>query len=147
MQRRFLLVSLALASAGLQGCAAPGPAFSSLEPVAAGKGHLYLYRKSGVYAPAAKYKVHSKDGGLVGELYNGSYLLLPLSPGRHQFTVDERGFAGPKSFDIDVQAGKSYFVEYDSGLGMILGTGHLSFSRERSEEQALQDLRGLNRAN
>ena len=147
MNQRRVIVLAALASAFLQGCAAPGAPFASLDPVAAGKGHLYLYRKPALYAAGAKYKVRAADGTLVGELYNGSYLLLPLAPGKHQFSVDEGGFAKPKTFEVDVQSGKNYFVEYDSSKGLLLGWGMLSDSAARTEAQALADLKGLNRAN
>lgn len=148
MNRRHLLaLSVFAAAALLQGCAAPGPAFATLDAVSAGKGNLYLYRKAALYAAGARYKVRSGDGKLVGELYNASYLVLPLAPGKHQFSVDEGGFGKPKSFDVDVKAGQNYFVEYDSSKGLLLGWGLLSDSAARSEAQALADLKGLNRAN
>lgn len=148
MNRRqaFAIATLG-AAALLQGCAAPGPAFAKLEPVAADKGHLYLYRKPALYAAGAQYKVKAADGTLVGQLYNGSYLLLPLKAGKHQFSVDEGGFARPRSFEVDVKPGQNYFVEYDSSKGLLLGWGLLSDSAARTESQALADLRGLNRAN
>lgn len=147
MNRRFLLVASMLAAAVLQGCAAPGPTFATLEQASAGQGNLYLYRKSALYAVGAKYKVRSEDGRLVGELYNASYLLLPLSPGKHRFSVDEGGFTKPKSFEVDVKPGQNYFVEYDSSKGLLLGWGLLSDSTARTETQAIADLKGLNRAN
>lgn len=147
MNRRQLLAVALSASAFLAGCAAPGAPFATLEPVISGKGNLYLYRKSALYAVGAKYKVRAADGTLVGELYNASYLLLPLSPGKHLFSVDEGGFVKPKPFEVDVKPGQNYFVEYDSSKGLLLGWGLLSESAARSEAQALSDLRGLNRAN
>ncbi len=147
MNRRHLLAITVFAAAFLEGCAAPGAPFASLEPLPSGKGNLYLYRKPALYAAGAKYKVKAADGALVGELYNASYLLLPLSPGKHQFSVDEGGFGKPKTFEVDVKPGQNYFVEYDSSKGLLLGWGLLSDSTARSEVQALADLKGLNRAN
>lgn len=147
MNRRHLLAASLFAAALLSGCAAPGAAFNSLEPVAADKGNLYLYRKPALYAMAAKYKVKSGDGTVVGELYNGSYLLLPLAPGKHRFSVEEGGFASPKIFEVDAKASQNYFVEYDSSKGLLLGWGLLSDSSVRAEAQGLADLKGLNRAN
>jgi hypothetical protein len=147
MNRRHLLAITVFAVALLQGCAvAPGAPFASLDPVPAGKGHLYVYRKSALYAAGAKYKVKAADGALVGELYNASYLLLPVVPGKHQFSVDEGGFMKPKAFEVDVKPGQNYFVEYDSSKGLLLGWGLLSDSAVRSEAQGLADLKGLNRA-
>jgi hypothetical protein len=147
MNRRRLIALSVFAAALLQGCAAPGAPFATLDAMPAGKGNLYLYRKPALYAAGAKYKVRSGEGKLVGELYNGSYLVLPLVPGKHQFSVDEQGFGKPKSFDVDVKAGHNYFVEYDSSKGLLLGWGLLSDSAARTEAQALADLKGLNRAN
>jgi hypothetical protein len=148
MNRRHLFTLATLSALTvLAGCAAPGAAFSTLESADAGKGNLYLYRKSALYASGAKFKVKSADGKLVGELYNSSYLLLPLAPGKHQFSVDEGGFGKPKTFEVDVKAGQNYFVEYDSSKGLLLGWGLLSDSAARSQTQALADLKGLNRAN
>jgi hypothetical protein len=146
MNRRHLIVLSAVAAAFLAGCAAPGAPFASLEPVAADKGNVYLYRKSALYASGAKFKV-TADGAPAGELYNSSYLVLPMAPGKHRFTVDEGGFARPKAFEVDVQPGRNYFVEYDSSKGLLLGWGLLSDSKARSEAEAMADLKGLNRAN
>lgn len=148
MKRRLTLTLVLAAVAVLQGCAtATGAPFASLEAVPAGKGHLYLYRKSALYASGQPFKVRGADGKLVGELFNASYLLLPLAPGKHSFTVDEGGFAKPKAFEVDVKSGNNYFVEYDASKGLLLGWGILSDSSSRSEAQALADLKGLNRAN
>ncbi|HEX2546302.1 MAG TPA: DUF2846 domain-containing protein [Ramlibacter sp.] len=150
MDRRRRLAVLgvfaAAAVAGLGGCAAPGAPFATLDPVAPGRGHLYVYRKPALYAFGAKYKV-AVDGAPAGELPNASYLVLPLSPGRHTLTVDEGGFARPKTVDVNVEAGRNHFVEYDSSKGLLLGWGLLSGTTARSETEALADLKGLNRAN
>lgn len=146
MDRRSLL-AVVVAAMLAAGCAAPGAPFASLESVPSDKGHLYLYRKSAIYASAAKFKVRDSSGALVGELYNASYLLLPLAPGKHQFSVDEGGFASPKSFEVNVEAGRNHYVEYDSSKGLLLGWGMLSGNQQRTETQALADLKGLNRAN
>jgi hypothetical protein len=147
MNRRHLLTLSIVSAALLAGCAAPGAQFATLEPVAAGKGNLYLYRKGALYASGAKYKVKAADGTQVGELYNASYLVLPLAPGKHQFSVDEGGFQKPRSFEVDVKPGQNYFVEYDSSKGLLLGWGMLSTSATHSEAQAVADLKSLNRAN
>jgi hypothetical protein len=145
MNRRIVILGV-LVAAAVGGCAAPGAPFASLEPVAAGKGHLYVYRKPALYAFGAKYHV-TADGAKVGDLSNGSYLLLPLEPGKHRLAVDEGGFQRPKSFDVDVQAGQNYFVEYDSSKGLLLGWGLLSGSKAHSEAEAMADLNGLSRVN
>jgi len=147
MNRRHLIALATLSAVVLAGCAAPGAPFATLDPVIAGKGNLYLYRKPALYASGAKFKVKAADGTQVGELYNSSYLLLPLAAGKHKFSVDEGGFQKPKSFEVDVKPGQNYFVEYDSSKGLLLGWGLLSDSKAHGEAEALADLKGLNRAN
>lgn len=150
MKRRLVLTLTfaAAAAAALQGCAtATGAPFATLEAVPAGQANLYLYRQPALYASGQPFKVRAADGKLVGELFNGSYMLLSLAPGKHSFTVDEGGFAGPKKFEVNAKAGGNYFVEYDASKGLLLGWGLLSDSAARSEAQALADLKGLKRAN
>jgi len=145
-RRAALAVALALA-AGLTACAtATGPEFTNLASAPADKGRLYLYRKSALYAAGAAYRV-TQDGKEVGQLFNASYLAFDLPPGQYKFGVDERGFTTVKNFDVKVEAGRNYFVEYDSSKGLLLGLGLLSGSQEKPESQALADLKGLKRAN
>lgn len=147
MKRRIVL-SLVAMTVAMQGCAtAPGALFAALEPVPAGKANLYIYRKAALYAMGAKYPVTAADRTVVGELFNASYLLVSLNPGKHTFTVAEGGWASPKSFEVNVQAGANYFVEYDSSMGFLLGAGLLSGSAVKTETQALADLQELKRAN
>lgn len=69
--------------------------------------------------------------------------MLPLDAGKHVISVDERGFTSAKTFEIQAEAGKNYFVEYDSSKGLLLGLGLLSGSAAKTEAQALADLKDL----
>ena len=133
----------------LAGCAtANGPAFTQVQAAPAGMAQLYLYRKSALYAVGAAYavtNVQTKEA--LGELYNASYLVLPLKAGKQVISVAEGGFASNKTFEVQAEAGKNYFVEYDSSKGLLLGLGILSGSAAKTETQALADLKELRRAN
>jgi hypothetical protein len=145
-QRRAALCAALAIVAALGACAtASGPQFTRLEPVSADAAQVYLYRKSAIYASAAAYDV-SHNGKAVGKLFNASYLVLPVTPGEHEFSVDERGLTTVKKFKVKAEAGKRYFVEYDSSKGMLLGLGLLSGSAAKSEAEALADLKDLKRA-
>jgi hypothetical protein len=145
--RRTTLTLSLLAAAVLGACAtAAGPEFSKLEAAAPDTANVYIYRKSAIYASAAAFNV-SQDGKEVAKLYNASYLVLRVSPSPHKFGVDERGFTSAKFFEVNAQAGKSYFVEYDASKGWLLGLGLLSGSAAQTETRALEDLKGLKRAN
>lgn len=147
--RRTVLGLSLLPAFMLAGCAtATGPAFTQLEAPPSNKAQLYLYRKSALYAVGASYAVaNAVTNQKLGELFNASYLLLPLDAGKHVITVDERGFASIKTFEIQAEVGKNYFVEYDSSKGLLLGLGLLSGSAAKTEAQALADLKDLRRAN
>lgn len=133
----------------LGGCATvSGPAFTEVQAAPANKAQLYLYRKSALYAIGAKYTVADvASKRVLGELFNASYLVLPLDVGKHVISVDELGFAKLKTFEVLAEAGKTYFVEYDSSKGLLLGLGLLSSSASKTESQALADLKDLRRAN
>ncbi len=148
MRRTVLGLSL-LPALMLAGCAtATGPAFTQLEAPPSNKAQLYLYRKSALYASAAAYNVANvATKQELGKLFNASYLVLPLDMGKHVISVDERGFASLKTFEVQAEAGKNYFVEYDSSKGLLLGWGLLSGSSAKTETQALEDLKTLRRAN
>jgi hypothetical protein len=80
------------------------------------------------------------------EVYNQSYLVLALAPGERTVSIDERGFTSVKTVKVPAEAGKRYFVEYDSSKGLILGLGLLSGSAVKSEAEAMADLKELKRA-
>ncbi len=144
LRRIALMTSLVAVFAG---CAtATGPEFSQLQPNNASEGNLYVYRKPAIYAVAATYDIIDANKKVVAELVSGSYVVLPLKPGKHTFSVSE-GFGTPRSFDVQVEAGKNYFVEYDASKGLLLGWGMLSDVGSRSQESGLADLKGLKRNN
>jgi hypothetical protein len=146
-RRTTLALSLIATATVLGACAtAAGPEFSKLEAAPAEAAHVYIYRKGAIYASAAAFNV-SQDGKEVAKLFNASYLVLPVSPGPHKFGVDERGFTSAKFFEVNAQAGKSYFIEYDASKGWLLGLGLLSSGATQTESRALEDLKGLKRAN
>jgi Protein of unknown function (DUF2846) len=147
---RRSMLGLALASVvAVTGCAtANGPSFTKIEPAPSGKAQLYLYRKSAIYAMGASYtvaNVGTKQG--YGELFNASYLVVALDAGKQVVSVDEKGWAKLKTFEVQAEAGKNYFVEYDSSKGLLLGAGLLSGSTGKNEAEALADLKDLKRAN
>ena len=144
--RRLILASTLAATFVLGACAtATGPQFSALDAVATGQAHVYLYRKAALYASGAAYEV-AHNGKPVGKLFNASYLVMPVAPGEQSFSVDERGLTSLKTFKVTAEAGKRYFVEYDSSKGMLLGLGLLSGSAAKGEAEALADLKELKRA-
>lgn len=77
----------------------------------------------------------------------GDYLEPPLSAGQQVVRVAESGFASAKSFEAQTEAGKNYFVAYDSSKSLLLSWGLLSGSCAKMDTQALADRKELRRAN
>ena len=145
MLRRSIFISLVVAF--IAGCAtATGPEFSQLQPNSTTEGNLYVYRKPALYAVGATYDVLDSNKKVIAGLVSGSYVVLSLKPGKHSFSVSE-GFGNPRIFEVQVEAGKNYFVEYDSSKGILLGWGILTDVASRANEQGLVDLKGLKRNN
>ena len=143
---RFVVAGSLASLLALAACAtATGPQFTALDAVPAEQANVYLYRKAALYASGAAYEV-AHNGKPVGKLFNASYLVMPVAPGEHSFSVDERGLTSVKTFKLNAEAGKRYFVEYDSSKGLLLGLGLLSGSAAKGEAEALADLKDLKRA-
>jgi hypothetical protein len=51
------------------------------------------------------------DGKLVGELGVGSYLVVNAPRGQHKLEVQGGGLVGPYESQLQVEPGKSYFIE------------------------------------
>ena len=71
-------LSLHFAGAGLGG--QKGSAFEGLETVVAGEGQIYIYRPYKMFWLKA-YPNVVVNGKLVGELRNGTYVVVNVSPG------------------------------------------------------------------
>jgi len=144
--RRLILVSALAATLVLGACAtATGPQFTALEAVPAGQVNVVVYRKAALYASGGAYDV-ALNGKPAGKLFNASYLVIRVAPGEHSFSIDEGPLISLKTFKVTAEAGKRYFVEYDSSKGLLLGWGLLSGSAAKGEPEALADLKELKRA-
>ena len=108
----FLLL---IVIAGLAGCAsvpmatpeldAQAKKFSSPDDMAA----VYLYRR-GTYAADLVIPV-GMDGQFMGRTAVDSYFYWKVTPGHH--TIITGGYA-PKVFNVDLEAGKNYFLNRKS---------------------------------
>jgi len=118
----FLLL-LALLSgcvgAGLGG--QKGSAFEGLETVVAGEGQIYIYRPYKMFWLKA-YPNVVVNGKLVGELRNGTYVVVNVSPGIHEITLPENGFWGipDMTTKIDVGDGERIFLRVGAKLDSVM---------------------------
>lgn len=146
--RRISLVAALAATIVLAGCAtSSGPQFSGLEAVQQGKSSVYVYRNSALFAVGQAFTVNL-DGKPAGQLYNASYLQLPVEPGKHTLQVVPGGFGQKTStLDITAEQGNTSFYEYDFAKGPFANVFFAGASIEpRDQGKALADLKSLKRA-
>ena len=154
MRNLITVLKLALVAWVLSGCAvANGPAFTALAPLSPDEGNVYIYRKWAMQGAAVAHAV-KVDGQRVAELPNSSHVLLRLKPGSHDINVGEfRSELPPSRLQLMVDPGKSYFIEFDESQSSVSSGAYLSIVRDRRtfamrpEAKALEELRGLKRAN
>ncbi|MDB5802648.1 MAG: hypothetical protein JWL63_3587 [Rhodocyclales bacterium] len=77
------------------------------------KANVYIYRNETMGA-AVKLQV-SVDGKLIGSTASKSYFFVQLAPGKHTIMSQEDS---DKTLDINVVAGKNYFVWQEVKMGM-----------------------------
>lgn len=130
----------------LAGCAAPGPKFSGLKEVPKTNAELIVYRKSALFASATAMPV-SVDGAQVGELYNASFLELPLPPGRHSIRVTPGPLTQSAETTVALTAGERKFLHFDFPTGPLANIFFIGVTLdERDEKTALEDIRDLGSA-
>ena len=145
-KRISLMVGVAVLILGLAGCAAPGPKFSGLQQVSAGKAELIVYRKSALFASATAMPLLI-DGKQVGELYNASFLQQQLLPGEHTVKVIPGGMAQATETAITLSPGERTFLHYDFPTGPLANVFFIGATIEKRDDvTALEDLKELNSA-
>ncbi|NNM70103.1 MAG: DUF2846 domain-containing protein [Gallionella sp.] len=131
----------------LTGCAsAPGAKFSGLENVPPSTAELIIYRQSAFFAMGQSMPV-LVDGNKVGELYNGSYLQQPITPGNHAIKVTTGAFGKSAEANVQIAAGERKFLHFDFVTGPLANIFFVGDSlKERSGADAMVDLKTLSSA-
>ncbi len=144
---RISLITLLAAATLLAGCAtSSGPKFSGLEQVQQGKASVYVYRTGALFASGQAFTINL-DGKPAGQLYNASYLQLPMEPGKHALEVAPGGFGKVSKLDITAEPGKTSFYQYDFATGLLGNAFFIGSSIEpRDQAKALADLKELQRS-
>lgn len=110
---------------------APTPSEAVVSGPAADQAFAYFYRKKKVLGMALNTSVHV-DRVEVADLDPGTYVKVPLSPGKHAFYSDEDG----DTLQLDLEPGREYFFRIELRAGMWKGHGVLKLVdvKEGSEE-------------
>ena len=142
--RALVLAGIAAATLALSGCATPtGVAFTTEAALATGQAQVYLYRKSALYASTQSFtvKLDQKD---VGELFNGSYMQLPLAPGQHVISVKPGALGKTYEHTVQLTDKQTQYLEFEMPAFLLGNAFHLGSSIvPRDVQQAKADLQGL----
>lgn len=103
--------------------AAPADALpAGISAPEAGKGQVVFFRPSKFVGAAIGYKVREGETEL-GKLRNGTYFVIQVEPGTHQYTVHSEA---KDVLTLEVDAGETYFVEGGVSMGVLAGRPNLS---------------------
>lgn len=95
------------------GCAtAPGSQFKDFTAPKSGQSQLYIYRASSIFASGMSMPVFV-DNNKVSDLYNGSFLKLETTPGKHHVKIDTTAMGKSAEADIDVTENKNFFYQLE----------------------------------
>ncbi len=99
---------------------APTPTETTALTPAGDQAFAYFYRKKRVLGMALNTSVHV-DRVEIADLDPGTYVKVPLSPGKHAFYSDE----DDDTLQLDVEPGREYFFRIELQAGMWKGHGVL----------------------
>jgi hypothetical protein len=103
-----------------------------------GRALIYFYRPRRVMGMAVGFGVWEGDRK-IGGLPNGSYFVYDASLGTHTFSASTEV---TKTVTINVQPGRTYYIEGTLGMGAFVGRPELTIV---SEQQGPSDVAGLKR--
>jgi len=145
-QKLFLVSLIVLVSLGLGGCAKTSKAPEELSAAAKGfeavedKGVVYLYRRGRAVGAAAATQVQV-NGNAAGGTGPGTFFRWELKPGKYVFSAstDESSAA----VELEVAAGKIYFVEQNQRIGVSSGRVQMDIRDESKGTAAVEGLKLL----
>lgn len=93
--------------------------FQEVKEIPANKAVVYIFRV-GSYGFAVHYTVNADDTPVSPvHLYTGGYLVYFADPGKTEFWA--KVAEGESHIVLDIEAGKSYFIQGSVKMGMIVG--------------------------
>ena len=115
----FLLLTLLSGCIGLGG--QKGSLFKEFEAPRAGTGQIYIYRPYKLFWLKAYPNVMINEV-LVGELRNGTYVVVNIPPGNHEITLPSNSFwAIPDmTAKLKIEAGERIFLRVGARLDHVL---------------------------
>ena len=118
--------------------AAGGPAAASnpsadIPPPLAGASTVVFFRPWKFVGGGVGFIVREGTAEL-GKLRAGKYFVLQVAPGKHTYTVHSEA---TDNLTIDADAGETYYIEGEIGVGVLVGHPHI----KPSEKAAFDEIR------
>lgn len=139
--------ALAAGAVLLAGCASnePAPATQAAAPItattaplASGKAGLYVYRNS--FARALDNNI-TLDGQCLGQSKKDRYFFVELPAGKHK--VETFALIRPQGVELDMQAGKNYYVRHYLQLHLVAPYSSLEVVTEAEARPVIAKLQPL----
>lgn len=114
--------------------AAAPPAVPSATAPDSGKAMVIFYRPSRFVGGGVGFIVREGTTEL-GKLRSGKYFTLQVAPGKHTYVVHSEV---KDELTIDADAGETYYIEGEVGVGILVGHPHIKPS-DQSSFEAIRD--------
>jgi hypothetical protein len=98
----------------------------------AGTATVIFYRPSRFVGAAIGFIVREGSTEL-GKLRSGKFFVLHVAPGKHTYVVHSEA---SDELTIDADAGETYYIEGEIGIGVLVGHPHIKPSDQASFEAA-----------
>lgn len=121
-------------AAAPEAAAAPETAAAPAAPAAGGEATIVFFRPKKMMGAAVGFKVR-EAGVELGKLRNGSYFVLKVAPGKHQYVVHSET---EDVLTLEAEAGETYYVQGTLGMGVVAGRPNLSPS-DQATFDAIKD--------
>lgn len=122
----------------MSGCASVSKQATNVYPeVPPDKGLVYFYREKKFVGGMISYNV-KENGQVIGAIANGTYFFVFAEPGSHTYTASTES---ESSRTIDVQAGKTYYIECGIEMGVLAGRPSLKIASEAEGKSVLPSLK------
>jgi Protein of unknown function (DUF2846) len=121
---------------------APAPATATASVVGKpepGKAQVVFFRASKFTGAALKVGVFEGEQAL-GSLKSGSYFVLSVEPGKHEYSVNKKG---KDVLPMELEAGETYYVTASISMGFVKGNSNLSPSDAAAYQADLPKMKKL----
>jgi hypothetical protein len=121
----------------ITGCvtASRGPVYSKVDKIPENAGLVYFYRPSSFIGGAIVYDIKTGET-VITTLHSGGYYPHFSAPGEKEFWAQTES---KSSVTLDVQAGQTYYIKGEVGVGFLVGRPHLMVVAPEIAEKEIAD--------